>query len=200
VSDFELLNDIDQYGELALRTLAPAIQTDTEKVVMNAATGLLSEVGEINDLILLSEGVELDQTHMKKEMGDWSWYWSLMCYGYGFKNSEVLHTKDVDEAAQHGIFTANHGIERAVGHLVVASGAIGEFVKKHYFHFHPYDKAHEQALAGLLQTAFEKWVGVITWLDGSPQEILGMNIAKLKARYPEGFTTERSLNRAPGDI
>lgn len=31
-------------------------------------------------------------------------------------------------------------------------------------------------------------------------EILQMNIDKLKARYPEGFDTERANHRAEGDI
>ena len=32
------------------------------------------------------------------------------------------------------------------------------------------------------------------------QDIADMNIEKLKARYPEGFEVNRSLNRAEGDI
>ena len=31
-------------------------------------------------------------------------------------------------------------------------------------------------------------------------EILQMNVDKLKARYPEGFDPEKSNNRKPGDI
>lgn len=32
------------------------------------------------------------------------------------------------------------------------------------------------------------------------EEVMQLNIDKLKARYPEGFTAERSLHRAEGDI
>ena len=38
------------------------------------------------------------------------------------------------------------------------------------------------------------------YLDTSMDEIMDMNITKLKARYPEGFSEERSLNRVEGDI
>ena len=31
-------------------------------------------------------------------------------------------------------------------------------------------------------------------------EVAQLNIEKLKARFPEGFSAERSLNRAKGDI
>jgi NTP pyrophosphatase (non-canonical NTP hydrolase) len=37
-------------------------------------------------------------------------------------------------------------------------------------------------------------------LDISMSEVAQMNIDKLKARYPEGFEVERSLNRAEGDV
>lgn len=31
-------------------------------------------------------------------------------------------------------------------------------------------------------------------------EIMQMNVDKLKARYPEGFSVDRSLHRADGDV
>lgn len=37
-------------------------------------------------------------------------------------------------------------------------------------------------------------------LGYSLEQILQMNIDKLRARYPEGFEAERSVNREDGDI
>ena len=37
-------------------------------------------------------------------------------------------------------------------------------------------------------------------LDVSLEEVMQLNIDKLKARYPEGFDAEHSLHRAAGDI
>ena len=37
-------------------------------------------------------------------------------------------------------------------------------------------------------------------LDFSMDEVMQLNIDKLKARYPEGFTAERSLHRKAGDV
>lgn len=53
-----------------------------------------------------------------------------------------------------------------------------------------------------------KEVGDILWMLAeyctvrgfSIDEAARMNIRKLKARYPDGFTTERSINREEGDI
>lgn len=37
-------------------------------------------------------------------------------------------------------------------------------------------------------------------LDMTIEEVMEMNISKLRARYPEGFSAERSLHRAEDDI
>ena len=72
------------------------------------------------------------------------------------------------------------------------SGEAIDIVKKHLHQGHPLDK--EKLL---------KELGDIAWylaeaayaLDTPLDEVLESNIAKLKARYPEGFDTERSIHR-----
>ncbi len=76
------------------------------------------------------------------------------------------------------------------------SGEAGEFadtVKKHLFHGHPLDR--EELL---------KEVGDILWyaalacdaLDASLGAVMAANIEKLRRRYPEGFSSERSQQRS----
>ena len=72
------------------------------------------------------------------------------------------------------------------------SGEAIDIVKKHLFHGHPLDRE-----------ALKKELGDIAWylaetayaLDISLEEILSANIAKLKQRYPEGFSESASLKR-----
>ena len=72
------------------------------------------------------------------------------------------------------------------------SGEAIDIVKKHLFHGHPLDRE-----------ALKKELGDIAWylaetayaLDISLEEIMSANIAKLKQRYPEGFSESASLNR-----
>ncbi len=72
------------------------------------------------------------------------------------------------------------------------SGEAIDIVKKHLHQGHPLDREK-----------LVKELGDIAWylaetayaLDVSLDEILEANIAKLKDRYPEGFDTERSMNR-----
>ena len=72
------------------------------------------------------------------------------------------------------------------------SGEAIDLVKKHLHQGHPLDK--EKLI---------KELGDIAWylaeaayaLDTDLDTVLEQNIAKLKARYPEGFDTEKSMNR-----
>ena len=72
--------------------------------------------------------------------------------------------------------------------------------------------------AGLLQKVYQgheydrdhalKELGDCCWmiseactaLNASLEEVMRMNIDKLKARYPEGFDPEKSLHRKEGDV
>lgn len=76
------------------------------------------------------------------------------------------------------------------------SGEAVDIVKKHLFHGHELDRD------GLI-----KELGDVAWylaeaamaLDVSLDDVLSANIEKLKRRYPDGFDTERSQNRADED-
>ena len=72
------------------------------------------------------------------------------------------------------------------------AGEVIDHVKKHLAQGHSLDKAHMAKELGdvawyLAETA--------TALGLTLEEILQGNIDKLRARYPEGFSTERSMNR-----
>ena len=72
------------------------------------------------------------------------------------------------------------------------SGEAIDIVKKHLHQGHPLDRE-----------ALIKELGDIAWylaetataLDISLEDVLAGNIEKLRSRYPEGFSTERSVNR-----
>ncbi len=78
------------------------------------------------------------------------------------------------------------------------AGEIADHVKKIMYHGHPLDSDTRDKIA--------KEIGDILWycamgakgLGIGLGEIAQMNVDKLKKRYPEGFSTERSLNRPHG--
>lgn len=72
------------------------------------------------------------------------------------------------------------------------SGEAIDIVKKHLHQGHELDK--EKLLKELGDIAW--YLAEAAYALGTPlDEVLESNIAKLKARYPEGFDTERSIRR-----
>ena len=77
--------------------------------------------------------------------------------------------------------------------LVGEAGEVAELIKKHLFHGHPIDKA-----------AMTEELGDVLWyvarlaaaLGISLGDVAALNIDKLQRRYPDGFSPERSRNRA----
>ena len=73
------------------------------------------------------------------------------------------------------------------------AGEVAEIVKKAFYHGHDLDRA-----------ALIKETGDLLWYIARMAEALGVpleeiaarNIDKLRARYPEGFSTERSKHRS----
>ena len=76
-------------------------------------------------------------------------------------------------------------------------GEVADLIKKHIFQGHSLDKEH-----------LAKELGDVLWyialgadcIGYSMEEIMEMNVEKLRKRYPNGFDAEKSKNRAEGDI
>lgn len=91
-------------------------------------------------------------------------------------------------------------VSGVVNGLMGLSGETGELTdmfKKWIFHNAPMDEEHAK-----------KEVGDVCWyiamichsMGWDLDDILQMNVDKLKARYPEGFDTEKSNHRKEGDV
>ena len=80
------------------------------------------------------------------------------------------------------------------------SGETGEFldmIKKWIFHRKPFDEEHAKKELGDVCWYLAEICHAFGWnLD----EIMQMNVDKLKARYPEGFSEVRSNNRPENDL
>lgn len=94
----------------------------------------------------------------------------------------------------------NKQYPRVLNGLMGLNGEAGEAIdilKKHLFHGHELDVEH-----------LAKELGDIAWylavsadaIGYKLEDILQMNVDKLRARYPEGFDSNRSQHRDPNDI
>lgn len=80
------------------------------------------------------------------------------------------------------------------------TGEIVDIIKKVVFHRHELDEPTRQRL--IKEMGDVEWYAncLRVYLNTTLEEVHAVNIAKLKARYPEGhFSSERSLHRAEGD-
>jgi NTP pyrophosphatase (non-canonical NTP hydrolase) len=114
--------------------------------------------------------------------------------------------KDFDTYQELALRTASGGslvdsgtmLNTAALGLAGESGEIADHVKKVMFHGHPLDDATRDKIA--------KELGDVLWYCAMGARGIGlglgdiatMNVEKLKKRYPEGFSTENSLNRPHG--
>ena len=81
--------------------------------------------------------------------------------------------------------------------LAGESGEVLDIIKKWVFHEKELDKDH-----------LKKEIGDVMWyvamlcesFDFNIDEILKINVCKLKSRYPDGFDTEKANSRMPGDV
>lgn len=76
-------------------------------------------------------------------------------------------------------------------------GEVADLVKKAAFQGHGLDREH---MAKELGDCFWYLAVGAKAIGYTLDEIGQMNLAKLEARYPNGFEVERSLHRAEGDV
>ena len=108
----------------------------------------------------------------------------------------------INEYQELAMRTVNPDLDKKDMLLNSVMGLCGEageaidIVKKWYAHGHELDTEH-----------FKKELGDVAWylaeaataIGVSLEEILEANIEKLRKRYPEGFETKRSIERADDD-
>jgi NTP pyrophosphatase (non-canonical NTP hydrolase) len=178
-----------EYQNLAKRT-AGQFENENDAYV-NWALGLAGEAGEV--LELLEHGHFKSNDHDKgltslvptdkliKEVGDVLWYTALFCEQTGFDLGDILQP----------MMVVVIGRDPAVA-LTIASCNLADYIKKVACHGHDLDKEKAKKLVaevyGYTHMLCDKHDLVVS-------EVMEANIAKLKARYPDGFSTEASINR-----
>lgn len=130
-------------------------------------------------------GKEYQNLAMRTNDGNGTYRLSFFANTQNFYREEFLLNIDAG-----GILNACLGL----------SGEVGEFndiIKKWIFHEKELDISHLEKECGDILWYIALMCNSFGWnLD----EIMQMNIDKLKARYPEGFDTVRANNRENGDV
>lgn len=158
-----------KYTTDAMRT-APAFDVRDRKIV--SALGLADEMIEF---IRISDEMVCDDFDRGiDELGDIAWYLALLCDSFSINIDDF----DLDKDRETGFVDA---VSRIVGQI-----------KKHIFHGHVLDMNKLHSAAN--DVAFG--LDIIAAKHGATLEnVLTRNIDKLRARYPDGFSVDRSVNR-----
>lgn len=105
------------------------------------------------------------------EAGDVCWYMAWLCDIYQIRNLTGYDSGNED--------------------VLTIAARVADMVKKNVGHNHPMPVA-----------VLQRWLEGILWLlevdYGDLTEVYETNIAKLRKRYPDGFSVERSINRIDG--
>ena len=99
--------------------------------------------------------------------------------------------------AQTDKLTARELLLNSALGLCGESGEVADLLKKYHFQGHNLDIDHVAKELG--DIAWYLAVGAYS-IGYDLEKILQMNVDKLKARYPNGFSTDRSLHRAENDV
>ena len=80
---------INTYQQLAARTINHAL--DRDETINHAVFGLSGEVGEISSLFQkVYQGHELNESDLRKEIGDVAWMLAELCTAYGWDMEQVF--------------------------------------------------------------------------------------------------------------
>ena len=99
--------------------------------------------------------------------------------------------------AQTDKLTARELLLNSALGLCGESGEVADLLKKYHFQGHNLDLDHVAKELG--DIAWYLAVGAYS-IGYDLEKILQMNVDKLKARYPNGFSADRSLHRAENDV
>lgn len=165
--------NVSKYQPAALRTANIKTLSLDERAFdrLHAAMGLMTEAVE------LAEGFASgDVTNIKEEIGDILWYMPLMCRGLQINLTDLFASEEW-EANPIGIATADSVIQ--------VCGKILNAQKKAV--------AYEKYIAtggyiDLLRTLARMLVAIAERYGFTLEQCADANIAKLRARYPTGFS------------
>lgn len=164
--------ELDQYVKDAVRTAAPAPYGQPDMNLVHSALGLVTEVEELAD--------SADPENTIEELGDIMWYVALAL------NAAPGQLVESTEPMSY----AQLSFEAGINHLRVCVADWADTVKRDIFYCNT-DGYGEQPIEAIVRV-----VATLSHLVGvSLKDICGANIRKLKARYPDKFTTEHAINR-----
>lgn len=175
---------LNSYQANALRTANPNADKTLRLAV--AGMGLAGEAAEVLDLVYNKATEPLDRDVLVKELGDCMWYIAETASIVGIPLESIEIPPPQNDLTERDVF-----LEYAI-ELSAHAGQTTDYLKKVVGHSHQIDVDRVRTGLGLVLRA----VTDLAKMAGTTlQTVCDRNTAKLKARYPDGFSSEKSVHR-----
>ena len=171
-----------EYRELAQRTSSTKTKKDK---IGHGMLGMIGEAGEIVDVLkkhrYMGLPEETARVKILDECGDFAWYIAELCTGCDGDIDQLMalgHERFMEEMEE-----CHTAVESAVFLVTLCGKAFVGMGREYGVDWDD------------LIWIVAYWYEILNEFDISETEVMEHNIAKLKARYPEGFDAERSNRR-----
>lgn len=168
----------NEYLELSEKTLSTQFNCDEkEQRVLHSIIGILTEVEELLDN---HTGETQDFTNILEEAGDITWYLAIIGREYQLDYPQLL------------VRTKNEDPMKLVLKIIKNTCKLLDMMKKKIYYNKPIDENLFKTITHVVMLDLSDYMNVY---DINIQNSFDINIAKLKARYGEKFSSERAINR-----
>lgn len=209
-ADYDL---IGAYIPLARRTMSNELTV--QERALNICFGLTGECGELADIYKkhLFHGHELDKDKVIKECGDIMWYLANAMYHMNTERvAEVRSALDtgrdngrkitpywkplkrlyynVEGSTENATFEFDY--KNPILELSHISATLGHLILTPYLRTLYFSRNRSSTQIVMMLYIIK---GILQSVGSNLDECLKLNVEKLKKRYPDGFSTEDSINR-----
>jgi NTP pyrophosphatase (non-canonical NTP hydrolase) len=168
-----------EYLELSEKTLSLQFNAEDQKdqKILHAVIGILTEIEELLDNYTTETP---DFTNILEEIGDVQWYLSILGREFELDYPQVI------------IKEKNSNPEKLVLKMIKNTCKILDFLKKKIYYNKPIDENLFKTITTLIMLDLSDYMNCY---DIDAEKCFDVNIAKLKARYGDKFSSERAINR-----
>ena len=174
--------NLNDYIKLAVKTESIVDEIKVNTRLNHGIMGLVTEVGELLEPFMDEENSPWTHiVNIKEEVGDILWYLAIIMDELSLSYDDLVPF--INEESSCNIYVLN---------LVVESSRLQDDLKKHIYYGNELDMNLIEKRVNLFVANL---IGIAKELEFTLEEVAETNINKLKARYPNKFTSEDALNR-----
>jgi NTP pyrophosphatase (non-canonical NTP hydrolase) len=173
--------NLNEYKELAEKTLSTQFHSDPQmEKILHAALGLATEIEEL----LVNYSGYADPVNILEEVGDLTWYLSIFY-------REYPEIENVKVSASETYYNRGNPHDLIMD-MMKGILQIQDIIKKKLYYNKPVNQETMNLLVATLDSNIRMYLELY---ELKIEDVWEKNIAKLKARYGEKFSSERAINR-----